>query len=68
MEIKFKEQMSEGMERNISLRECEHQLAIATNETTKSGSQFIVYFMDREQLSEYIGALIHFQSKLKRGV
>ena len=71
MEIKFKQQnMPADIEREIILSTCDDCLVIGTKQTVKDGTdnRATIYGMDREQLSEYIGALIHFQSKLKRGV
>ena len=71
MEIKFKQQnMPADIEREITLSTCDDCLVIETIQTVKDETGFhgTQYGMDREQLSEYIGALIHFQSKLKRGV
>ena len=70
MEINFKEQgLPKGIERKISLSICEDALSIFTTETTKNGFESdIVYFMDKDQLSEYLGVLLHIQAKLKRGI
>ena len=72
MEIKFKEQnLPANVERNISLslQEGESCLVVFTSETINN-EYFpgVHYFMDKQQLSDYIGALLHVQSKLKRGV
>ena len=72
MEIKFEEQnLPSNVERNISLsvQEGDSHLVVFTSETIKNEYRpGVPYFMDKQQLSDYIGALLHFQSKLKRGV
>tara|TARA_R110000737_G_scaffold300511_1_gene307410 strand:+ start:17 stop:232 length:216 start_codon:yes stop_codon:yes gene_type:complete len=71
MQIKFKQANTpEDLEGEIILSTCDDCLVIRTTQTLKdrTDNHETIYGMDREQLSEYIGALLHFQSKLKRGI
>ena len=71
MEIKFKqtEQMSEAeVSLTVSPHLSEGLVIIEIRLKTQNGNDSTCYCMDREELSDFIGTLIHVQSKLKRGV
>ena len=73
MNIKFEEQndTNSNYKKEITLSTCDgDKLVIDTIQTVKNEAGFhgTQYVMDKKQLSDYIGVLLHIQAKLKRGV
>ena len=71
MEIKFKQtDTNPNLELGITVTPEPEDgfVAFKIYAETDNGNESVSYYMEKEELSDFIGTLIHVQSKLKRGV
>lgn len=67
MEISFTTDLSDGLETKIIVSDIEKGVFITIKELfNHKTDQSAVHFLDKKQLKDFIGALLHVQSKLNR--
>lgn len=66
MEIKFKTEIHEGYLTKLSITKIESGVFITTS-NVKEGleTEEAIHFLSKEDLKDFIGALLHVQSKLR---
>jgi len=67
MEIKFKTEIHEGYDSQLSINKIDSGVFITTS-TIKCGleTEEATHFLSKEDLKDFIGALLHVQSKLRQ--
>lgn len=68
MEISFTTEVTDGLETKIIVSKIEKGVFITQREilNSKESTDIATHFLSKEQLKDFIGALLHIQSKLTR--
>ena len=68
MEISFTTQVTEGLETKIIVSKIDKGVFITQREILNNAesTDITTHFLSKEQLKDFIGALLHIQSKLTR--
>lgn len=67
MEISFQTEVTDNLQTKIVISKIDNGLFITLREIVEDSESKDIYshFLDKQQLKDFIGALLHIQSKLK---